>query len=88
MSSRFRIRLKIAPFKWKRPLTEEEKAWRILRICKSGKDPHMTADNPKVVKAAEVVGVTKAISFLKRKRVRRDIMDRSRRQPGSFGSRQ
>jgi len=82
------IRLKHKKFKVKVRLSEKERAWRLLEVCRSGRNPKITASHPKVVKAAEVVGITRAINYLKRPVAKRDLMARGRRQPGSFGSRQ
>jgi hypothetical protein len=82
------IRLKHKPFKVKTPLSKREQAWRILRICKSGTNTKLTVGHPKVVEAAEMVGIGRAIRFLTRPASSRDLMVMGRRQPGSFASKQ
>jgi hypothetical protein len=77
------IRLK-KPKRIKRKKTKLEKAWHLLTVFKSGVAKHLTPDHPKIVKAAEVVGVGRAIAFLKRPSRSKDIMARNRRLPGSF----
>lgn len=63
-------------------------AWRLLRICRSGKDPNLNAKHPKIINAAKIVGVSKAIKFLSEptSSSSEDIMIKRRRLPGSFGT--
>ena len=67
--------------------TPHQKAWEVLKICREGKDPHLTANSPSIQRAAKVVGVTRAIRFLTSPTGSKDLMARGKRLPGSFESR-
>lgn len=73
--------------KVRRKFTHIQKAWKLLKICREGKNPALTADHPNVKRAADIVGVNRAITFLKRPIPSKDLMTVGKRIPGSAYSR-